>query len=120
MGYLNLFRTTDTLSGGESQRLKMSKHIGSNLKNKIIFLDEPLTGLSSTDVEKILNVLKKLVLKKATIIFIEHNVTGFKVCNYMIELGPERGDKGGKVIFKGDIETFLKSKSYERYKKYVQ
>lgn len=116
LGHLNLFRTTDTLSGGESQRVKLSDALGKKVKDKILFFDEPLSGLSFKDSINILKIFKLLASKGATIIFIEHNVLGIKACDSIIEIGPGKGKNGGKIIFQDSLDKFIGSKNYEKYK----
>lgn len=109
LGYLSLFRTTDSLSGGESQRLKMIKYIGKRLANKIFIFDEPLQGLSNINISDIFTIFEDLTKSGATVVFIEHNVAGFKVLDYVIEMGPGKGKYGGKITFSGWIDNFLKT-----------
>lgn len=116
LGHLNLFRTTNTLSGGEAQRVKLSDILGKKMKDKVLFFDEPLSGLSAKDCVGILNIFRKLITKGATIVFIEHNVLGIDACDYLIEIGPGKGKNGGKIIFSGILEEFKNSKNYEKYK----
>lgn len=115
LGYLNLFRTTDTLSGGEAQRLKLTKFIGKKLKDKLFIFDEPLSGLSQTDAYNILQVFNELIKGGSTVIFIDHNILGLESSDYIIEMGPGKGKYGGKIIFDGKIEDF---KCSERFKLY--
>lgn len=118
LGHLNLFRTTDTLSGGESQRVKLSDALGKNIKDKILFFDEPLSGLSFKDSINILKIFKLLTSKGATVVFIEHNVMGIKACDYIIEVGPGKGKDGGKIIFQDSLEKFMESDNYKKYEKF--
>lgn len=115
LGHLSLFRTTDTLSGGESQRVKLSDSLGKKIKDKVLFFDEPLSGLSIKDSMNILKIFRKLVEKGATVVFIEHNILGIKASDYIIEVGPGKGKNGGKIIFQDYIEEFLKSENYKKY-----
>jgi excinuclease ABC subunit A len=105
LGYLSLFRTTDTLSGGECQRLKLTKSIGKNFLGKIYLFDEPLRGLSNLDAENILTLFSNLTQKGATVIFIEHNPIAKNFCDYIIEMGPGKGKHGGKILFEGYNDT---------------
>lgn len=115
LGYLTLFRTTDTLSGGEAQRLKLTKFIGKRQKDKLFIFDEPLRGLSCNDAINILNLFRKLTDQGATVLFIEHNVLGFRACDNVIEMGPGKGKHGGKIIFAGGIDDFKKSSNWKKY-----
>ena len=116
LGYLTLFRTTDTLSGGECQRLKLMKYIGKRLKDKLFIFDEPLRGLSNQNSMNILSLFKEMTVHGATILFIEHNVIGFTSCDYVIEMGPGKGKFGGRVMFQGPMSSFVESKNWEIYK----
>lgn len=118
LGYLNLFRTTDTLSGGEAQRLKLTKYIGKKSNDRIFIFDEPLSGLSQKDALNILRIFNDLVKKGSTVIFIEHNVIGIDYSDYIIEMGPGKGKYGGKIIFEGKSDSFIISNQYNIYKKH--
>jgi len=102
LGYLNLGQSASTLSGGESQRIKLAKELyKKSCKGVLYILDEPTTGLHATDTEKIIEVLKELNEKGATIIIISHNMQLIKECEYVIELGPGAGNKGGSIVREG-------------------
>lgn len=115
LGYLNLFRTTDSLSGGEAQRLKLTKFIGKRLKSKLFIFDEPLSGLSQLDAYNILQVFNELVTAGATVIFIDHNILGIEFLDYLIEMGPGKGKFGGKLTFFGEISKFKATENYKLY-----
>ncbi|MHA2252273.1 MAG: excinuclease ABC subunit UvrA, partial [Candidatus Kariarchaeaceae archaeon] len=101
-GYIQLGQSAVTLSGGEAQRIKLSRELSKKVTgNTMILLDEPTTGLHQHDVKKLLEVLHKLVDKGNSILVIEHNLDIIKNADYIIDLGPEGGDNGGKVIAKG-------------------
>lgn len=105
MGYLTLGQPTSSLSGGEAQRVKLAKELGRQLKGNLLYvLDEPTTGLSLYDTALLLKLLDQLVAGGNSVIVIEHNVEILKNCDYIIELGPEGGDKGGEIIAKGTPE----------------
>jgi excinuclease ABC A subunit len=105
MGYLTLGQPSSSLSGGEAQRVKLAKELGRQLKGNMLYvLDEPTTGLSLYDTTLLLKLLDQLVLSGNSVIVIEHNVEVLKNCDYIIELGPEGGDKGGEIIAKGTPE----------------
>lgn len=105
LGYLQLGQEVVSLSGGEAQRIKLSRELSKRSHGKTLYLiDEPTTGLHSDDIVKLLEVLHKLVDKGNTIIFIEHNLDMIKNADYLIELGPQAGEKGGEVIFTGTPE----------------
>jgi excinuclease ABC A subunit len=102
MGYLRLGQPTSSLSGGEAQRVKLAKELGKQQGGNMLYvLDEPTTGLSLYDTALLLKLLDQLVLSGNSVIVIEHNVEVLKSCDYIIELGPEGGEKGGEVIAKG-------------------
>ncbi|WP_455717180.1 ABC transporter [Anaerosporobacter sp.] len=106
MGYLRLGQPSSSLSGGEAQRVKLAKELGRQLKGNILYvLDEPTTGLSLYDTALLLKLLDQLVANGNSVIVIEHNVEVLKSCDYIIELGPEGGDKGGEIIAKGTPES---------------
>lgn len=105
MGYLALGQPSSSLSGGEAQRVKLAKELGRHRKGNILYvLDEPTTGLSLYDTALLLKLLDQLVINGNSVIVIEHNVEVLKSCDYIIELGPEGGDKGGEIIAKGTPE----------------
>ncbi len=112
LGYLELGQPAPTLSGGESQRIKLAKELTHKSYERTLYiLDEPTIGLHFYDVDKLINVLKKLVDKGNTVIIIEHNLDLIKNCQYIIDLGPEGGDKGGQVIYQGELEGIIKVKN---------
>lgn len=115
LGYLTLFRTTDTLSGGEAQRLKLAKFVGRRQKDKLFIFDEPLRGLDNQSVVNILSVFREITNSGGTVLMIEHNVTGLAFCDYILEMGPGKGHDGGKIVFSGTIESFRQSKNYSAY-----
>jgi len=108
LGYIELGQAATTLSGGEAQRVKLSSELSRRSTGKTLYiLDEPTTGLHFADVEKLLGVLQKLVDKGNTVIVIEHNLEVIKCADYIIDLGPEGGDKGGEIVARGTPEEVM-------------
>ncbi len=112
LGYLQLGQSATTLSGGEAQRIKLARELTHILgKRTLYLLDEPTVGLHYHDIELLLSVLNKLVERGNTVIVIEHNLHMIKSMDYLIDLGPEGGDGGGKIVAKGTPEQIVNSKS---------
>ena len=110
LGYLELGQSSTTLSGGESQRLKIARELRkTSTGNTLYILDEPTTGLSSFDINYLLKVLQKLVDKGNTVIIIEHNMDIIKSVDFIIDLGPEGGEKGGNIVTIGNPEEIVKN-----------
>jgi excinuclease ABC subunit A len=110
LGYLTLGQSTNTLSGGESQRLKLAQHIGQSHEGKDLFIfDEPTTGLHMADVELLLMTFQKLLSQGHSLIVIEHNLDLIRRADYIIDLGPEGGEEGGRIIAEGDLKTIMAS-----------
>lgn len=99
LSYMKLGQQLSTLSGGEAQRVKLAKYIGQ--KGNIYILDEPTTGLHPSDIKKLLILFNTLVNKGNTLILIEHNLDVIKQCDYIIDIGPDGGKKGGEIVFSG-------------------
>ena len=111
LGYIKLGQSATTLSGGEAQRVKLSTELSKRSTGKTVYiLDEPTTGLHSADVHKLIEVLQKLVDNGNTVIVIEHNLDVIKTADHIIDLGPEGGDKGGKIVACGTPEEVAKCK----------
>ena len=114
LGYIKLGQSSTTLSGGEAQRIKLTRELAKRSGGKTVYiLDEPTTGLHFHDVKKLIGVLNSLVEKGNTVVVIEHNLDVIKSADYIIDLGPEGGNAGGKIIAKGTPEEVAKvKKSY--------
>lgn len=111
LGYIKLGQSATTLSGGEAQRVKLATELAKRSTGKTVYiLDEPTTGLHTYDVSKLISILQTLVEKGNTVIVIEHNLDVIKVADHIIDLGPEGGDKGGKVVCFGTPEEVAKVK----------
>jgi excinuclease ABC subunit A len=114
LGYIRVGQPATTLSGGEAQRVKLSKELSRRATGKTLYvLDEPSVGLHAADVHKLIEVLQRLVDTGNSVIIIEHNLDIIKVADWIIDLGPEGGDRGGKLIAQGTPENIMKvKKSY--------
>ncbi|MEI8059657.1 MAG: excinuclease ABC subunit UvrA, partial [Ferruginibacter sp.] len=111
LGYITLGQSAVTLSGGEAQRVKLSTELGKKDTGKTFYiLDEPTTGLHFQDIQHLLEVLYKLVDRGNTVLIIEHNMDVIKVADHIIDIGPEGGDGGGKILFEGVPEGLVKVK----------
>lgn len=111
LGYIRLGQPAPTLSGGEAQRIKLTKELGrKNTGDTLYLLDEPTTGLHFDDVRKLLDVLAELVQLGNTVVIIEHNLDVIKVSDYIIDLGPDGGERGGWIVAQGSPEAVVGSK----------
>ncbi|MFQ6108836.1 MAG: excinuclease ABC subunit A, partial [Candidatus Aminicenantales bacterium] len=123
LGYLRLGQPTTTLSGGELQRIKLAYHLVHQKEKHILYLfDEPTIGLHPDDISVLLRCFQKLVNEGHTVVVIEHNLDVIKCADYVIDLGPEGGEKGGEVVVEGPPEEIIQSKKSHtaRYlKKYL-
>jgi excinuclease ABC subunit A len=117
LGYIKLGQPATTLSGGEAQRVKLASELQKRPTGKTLYiLDEPTTGLHTDDVKRLIKVLQRIVDHGDTVLVIEHNLDVIKVADYIIDLGPEGGDAGGKIIATGTPEEVANNKaSYTGY-----
>jgi len=111
LGYMKLGQSATTLSGGEAQRVKLATELAKKATGKTLYiLDEPTTGLHFEDIRKLLVVLQALVEKGNTVLVIEHNIDVLKNADWIIDLGPEGGNKGGYIVAAGTPQDIAKSK----------
>ena len=111
LSYVKLGQAANTLSGGEAQRVKLSKELSKRDTGKTLYiLDEPTTGLHFHDIQMLMNVLNQLVSKGNSVLVIEHNLDVIRLSDWIIDLGPEGGDGGGTVVAEGDLKAILKNK----------
>lgn len=105
LGYLTLNRQSNTLSGGESQRINLTTALGSSLVGSLYILDEPSIGLHSRDTDRLIQVLKDLQALGNTVIVVEHDEEMMRAADYLIDVGPDAGRLGGQIVFEGDLDT---------------
>ena len=129
MGYIKIGQQATTLSGGEAQRIKLAKELSKRSTGRTLYvLDEPTTGLHQHDIKKLLEILHTFVAIGNTVVVIEHNLDVIKTADYIIDMGPDGGVKGGNIIAEGKPEEicnfkdsytgeFLKSKLNNKFKK---
>ena len=110
LGYLTLNRLSNSLSGGESQRINLATSLGSSLVGSLYILDEPSIGLHSRDTERLIKVLKQLRNLGNTVVVVEHDEEIIRAADYIIDIGPDAGRLGGEVVFEGDLQKMLQEK----------
>jgi excinuclease ABC subunit A len=113
LGYLSLDRQTRTLSGGEAQRIALANSLGTALVDTLYVLDEPTIGLHPRDNDRLIAILEKLRDAGNTVLVVEHDPAVIRRADYIVELGPGSGEKGGEVVFEGTVEELLRSTNYE-------
>ena len=105
LGYIRIGQPAPTLSGGEAQRVKLARELSKRSTGRTLYvLDEPSVGLHAADVHKLIEVLQRLVDGGNSVLIIEHNLDIIKVADYLIDLGPEGGDRGGEIVVEGTPE----------------
>jgi excinuclease ABC subunit A len=111
LGYLRIGQPATTLSGGEAQRLKICSELGASQRNNYLYiLDEPTVGLHPDDIKKLIRILNDLVNSGNTVLLVEHNLDVIKSSDWIIDVGPEGGDKGGQIVAEGTPEQVSKKK----------
>jgi excinuclease UvrABC ATPase subunit len=108
LGYLKIGQPLSTLSGGEAQRIKLASEL--HKKGHLYIMDEPTTGLHMADIERLSSIISRIVAQHNTVIIIEHNLDIIKQADWIIDLGPEGGAKGGEVIFEGVPDDIIRCK----------
>lgn len=111
LGYLTLDRLSSTLSGGESQRINLATSLGSSLVGSLYILDEPSIGLHSRDTHRLIKVLKSLRDLGNTVIVVEHDEDIIRSADYLVDIGPDAGRNGGKIVYQGDVKNLAKASS---------
>ena len=115
LGYVHLGQSSTTLSGGEAQRIKLAKELSKRQTGRTFYLlDEPTTGLHFDDVRKLLEVLQRLVDLGNTVVVIEHNLDVIKTADWIIDLGPDGGEYGGRIVVAGTPEQVARQKKLHR------
>src|SRR5450755_1707960 len=111
LGYLTLNRLANSLSGGESQRIQLTRSLGSNLTNSLYILDEPSIGLHARDTKRLIGVLKELRDLGNTVIVVEHDEMMMREADYIIDMGPLASHQGGEVVAAGNYEAIIKNEN---------
>jgi excinuclease ABC subunit A len=111
LGYVHLGQSSNTLSGGEAQRIKLASFLvkGNNSSKTLFIFDEPTTGLHFHDIKKLLRSFDALIAQGNTIIVIEHNMDVIKCADWVIDIGPQGGDNGGRIVFEGTPEDLIRA-----------
>ena len=114
LGYLSLDRQTTTLSGGESQRVKMVKHLGSSLTDMTYIFDEPSVGLHARDVQQVNVLLQRLRDKGNTVLVVEHDPDVIAIADHIVDMGPRAGKQGGEVVYQGTLAGLARAEDLDR------
>src|SRR5690606_7045728 len=109
LGYLSLDRSTGTLSGGEAQRVKMVRNLGSSLTDVTYVIDEPTVGLHPHDIQRMNGLLQRLRDKGNTVLVVEHKPEVITIADHVVDLGPRAGTAGGEVVFEGSVAGLIES-----------
>lgn len=120
LGYLTLNRLSNSLSGGESQRINLATSLGSSLVGSLYILDEPSIGLHSRDTDRLISVLKQLKALGNTVIVVEHDEDIIRAADYIIDIGPDAGRLGGEVVFQGDLQKMLQERPEDTHSHTVE
>jgi excinuclease ABC subunit A len=121
LDYLKLGQSANTLSGGESQRMKLARELtGAHQQRTLYILDEPTTGLHFREVHLLMKVLNRLVDAGSTVLLVEHNLEVIKYSDYVIDLGPEAGEKGGQILAQGTPQQLMKKAAKSHTGKYLK
>lgn len=115
LGYLTLDRLSSTLSGGESQRINLATSLGSALVGSLYILDEPSIGLHSRDTQRLISVLRRLQEEGNTVVVVEHDEEIMRAADYIVDVGPDAGRLGGRIVFAGDLDKALADKDIHSY-----
>lgn len=120
LGYLTLNRLSNTLSGGESQRINLATSLGSSLVGSLYILDEPSIGLHSRDTERLIKVLRQLQELGNTVVVVEHDEEIIRAADYIIDIGPKAGRLGGEIVYQGDMKDLKKTVTAIRFVIYLE
>ena len=120
LGYLTLNRLSNTLSGGESQRINLATSLGSSLVGSLYILDEPSIGLHSRDTERLIKVLRQLQELGNTVVVVEHDEEIIRAADYIIDIHPKAGRLGGEIVYQGDMKDLKKTVTAIRFVIYLE
>ena len=120
LGYLTLNRQSNSLSGGESQRINLTTSLGSSLVGSLYILDEPSIGLHSRDTDRLIHVLKELQALGNTVVVVEHDEEIMRAADYLIDVGPDAGRLGGEIVFEGKVSDIKRIEGDIKEKKKAQ